>query len=228
MPAKEQPAKPSGADRPVAPAGASTTSLRAVWAARGTGPAPLERHPASAPPQAQAQDRTRTETPGMATSAAPPAFSHPSPLPARGRAPLGVIAAVGHWIAGVWSQPKVRLVLIGTCLLVLGAFLLTSSVWTLPLTISGALLLLIASIGSRLDGRFVVDWGRHGTQLEFRAEIKSSIPRPTQGLRLAPVPEDGEVIEGEAHTVEIDVGELKALIAAVEADQSRGTVPRAG
>jgi hypothetical protein len=206
MPTDEQPAKPQSTDhRDVPPAGGSTTPRRPIWAVGATGPVAPEEPPASA---------------------APPAPSRPSPWPARGRALLGVTTEAGRWIAWVWSQPKVRLVVVGTGVLLLGAVLLPSSAWTLPLIIFGALLLLIASVGSRLDGRFAVDWGKYGTQLEFRAEIRSSIPRPTPGLRLAPVPDDAEVIEGEAHTVEIDVGELKALIAAAEADQSRGTVPR--
>jgi hypothetical protein len=91
-------------------------------------------------------------------------------------------------------------------------------------------MVLIAWIGSRLDGRLVVQWGESGTQLEFRAEIKSAhLEHPGARLRHTPavarrlraLPDDDEIIYGEAHTVEIDISELKALLAAAEADESR-------
>jgi hypothetical protein len=155
-------------------------------------------------------------------SATAPAPSAPSPWPARRRALLGAASQTGRWIAGVWSQPKIRLGIIGAVLLLLGAAVLPGSVWTLPLVILGAILLLVASVGSRLDGRLTLEWGERGTQLEFRAAVKPTQPRPHPGLRLAPVPPEApEIIEGEAHTVEIDVDELKALIATAEADQAR-------
>jgi hypothetical protein len=113
------------------------------------------------------------------------------------------------------------LCLIGLLLLLLGGLVLTSSMWTLPLVIVGAVMVLIAWIGSRLDGRFAVEWGASGTQLELRAQIKAAKPERPALSRTVPVapgfePEDADVVEGEAHTVEIDVAELKALIAAAE------------
>jgi hypothetical protein len=115
----------------------------------------------------------------------------------------------------------------GVILLLLGGVLLTSSVWTLPLVLVGALMVVTAWIGHRLEGRFAVEWGRSGSQLEFEARIRApagdqpGLPRtsstPTKPLPPpAPAPENGEVIDGEAHTVEIEVAELRALIAAVE------------
>ena len=114
-----------------------------------------------------------------------------------------------------------RLCVVGLVLLLLGALVFTSSMWTLPLIIVGAVMVLIAWIGSRLDGRFAVEWGEAGTQLELRAQIKAPKPERPALARTVPVasgfePEDAEVVEGEAHTVEIDVAELKALIAAAE------------
>ena len=129
------------------------------------------------------------------------------------------------------SRPRVRLTVTGVVLLLVGGLLVTSSVWTLPLVIAGVLMVVIAWIGGRLDGRFAVEWGGAGTQLEFRARIKAAEPVPAVLLERAstedeasrarvPAPDDAEVIEGEAHTVEIDVGELKALIAAAEATEA--------
>jgi hypothetical protein len=125
------------------------------------------------------------------------------------------------------SRPRVRLTVTGVILLVIGGVIATSSVWTLPLVLVGALMVVVAWIGHRLDGRFAVEWGETGTQLEFRAQIKAPQPaRPavtqtSSGARppvrtIESQPTDTEIIEGEAHTIEIDVAELEALIAAAE------------
>ncbi len=93
------------------------------------------------------------------------------------------------------------------------------SVWTFPLVIVGALMVAIAWIGHRLEGRFAVEWGQTGTQLAFRATIKAA----DRGHDAA-MPAAVQTIDGEAHTVELDLAELKALIAAVESTQA-GLVP---
>jgi hypothetical protein len=159
---------------------------------------------------------------------------------------------VTDWLARELSRPRVRLCVVGVGLLLLGAFVFSSSMWTLPLIIVGAVMVGIAWVGSRLNGRFAVEWGETGAQLEFRAKISSAVhprsaqlpapaaPRtgppighgsPSEPLDEPEEPTDAEVVEGEAHTVEIDVAELKALIAAAEAEEIRiaraDTVPRA-
>ena len=135
-----------------------------------------------------------------------------------------------HWL----MRPRVRLCVIGATLLLVGALIMTNSVWTLPLVVIGALMVGVAWIGHRLEGHFAVEWGEEGTQLAFNATVKPA-QRPPEAPALqagtaaaAPAPDAtvlaGEahppVIEGEAHTVEIDVGELKALIAAAEAGEA--------
>jgi hypothetical protein len=121
----------------------------------------------------------------------------------------------------------VRLTVTGVLLLLVGGVFVTSSVWTLPLLIAGVVMVAIAWVGHRLDGRLAVEWGQSGTQLEFRAQIKAAedsyagLPAAAPGPRrlttpMGPEPEDADVVEGEAHTVEIEVAELKALIAAAE------------
>jgi hypothetical protein len=143
-------------------------------------------------------------------------------------------ASLGGWLTAQLRRPRTRLAVIGVILLLLAVLDVVSSVWTLPLVIGGVLMVVIAWIGSRLDGRFAVEWGESGTRVEFRAQIKAP-PTPPQrvlsGLAPAPPPagvpavriptlaelDDGDVIEGEGHTVEIDVAELKALIVAAEA-----------
>jgi hypothetical protein len=140
---------------------------------------------------------------------------------------VAAAAAVAHaWLL----RPRVRLCLIGAALLLVGALIMTNSVWTLPVVVIGALMVAVAWIGHRLEGHFAIEWGEAGTQLAFNATVKAP-QRTTESAALAPAAaveltkaleptkplEPTGVIEGEAHTVEIDVGELKALIAAAEA-----------
>jgi hypothetical protein len=148
------------------------------------------------------------------------ADAKPSPGPDRF---WSIAAAFCEWL----MRPRVRLTITGIVLLLIGGLLVTSSVWTLPLVIGGALMVAIAWIGRRLDGRFAVEWGETGTQLEFRAQIKAAPPTPSEltatysaSRGMLPSPEHADVIEGEAHTVEIDVAELKALIAAAETTEA--------
>jgi hypothetical protein len=124
-------------------------------------------------------------------------------------------------------RPRVRLTVTGGTLLLLGGLVLTNSVWTLPLVLVGALMVAVAWIGHRLEGRFEVEWGEAGTQLAFRARIgpahvpPSALPRTSSSSQtpLGSGPAESEpeqIIEGEAHTIEIEVAELEALIAAAE------------
>jgi hypothetical protein len=134
--------------------------------------------------------------------------------------------ALYEWV----SQPRVRLALVGVLLLLIGGLVMASSVWTLPFVVVGALMVVVAWIGRRLDGRFAIEWGEAGTQFEFRARIRA--PQPTPPLLAAPSSaadppprrdesERDAVIDGQAHTVEIEVAELEALIAAVETGKAQ-------
>jgi hypothetical protein len=133
------------------------------------------------------------------------------------------------------SRPRVRLAVTGVALLAIGGLELLSSVWTLPLVLVGAVMVVTAWIGHRLEGRFAIEWGKTGTELAFRARIGAPQdgrrgsphdgrpgvpPNPVTALDGVADPPDAEVIEGDAHTVEIDVAELKALIAAAERSQT--------
>ena len=77
-------------------------------------------------------------------------------------------------------RPRVRLTLTGAVLLLVGLLIATNTVWTLPLVIVGALMVAVAWIGHRLEGRFAVEWGEAGTQLAFNATIKA--PQPTSDM----------------------------------------------
>lgn len=139
------------------------------------------------------------------------------------------LAAVGAWFSGQLGRPRTRLAVIGAILLLVALLGVFSSVWTLPLVIVGAAMVLIAWIGARLNGRFAIEWGETGTQLEFRAQIKAPavlpvvVVDPVPAVRIPTLAEldDPNVIEGEGHTVEIDVTELKALIVAAEAQEAK-------
>ena len=169
-------------------------------------------------------DQPEPEAPKVHATTSPP----PSPAPSLWPARMWTVAATFYeWLV----RPRVRLTVTGAILLAIGGLLVKSSVWTLPLVIVGALMIVIAWIGYRLDGRLAVEWGEAGTQLEFRAQIKGSqTARPTQpraaltsrylARSAEPEPQDAEVVEGEAHTVEIEVADLTALIAAAETEEA--------
>jgi hypothetical protein len=136
-----------------------------------------------------------------------------------------VAVSLCEWLA----RPRVRLTVAGVILLLVGGLLVTNSVWTLPVVIAGALMVAVAWIGGRLDGRLAVEWGQTGVQLEFRARIEAAQPARSELPQISPSshyvtptaePEDAEVVEGEAHTVEIEVAALKALITAAETEAS--------
>ena len=135
----------------------------------------------------------------------------PSPWP-------GHVRALGVEFCRWAMRPRVRLTMTGVILILAGGVFAKSSMWTLPLLIAGALMVAVAWVGHRLDGRLALEWGETGTQLEFRAQIKApedaypALPAPPRAAE--PEPEDADVVEGESHTVEIEVAELKALIAA--------------
>jgi len=180
---------------------------------RAADPSPSSEPPPQDPPKVHA-------------TAAPPPPPAPRASPSPNRA-LTLAASFCGWL----MRPRVRVTVTGVILLLVGGLLVTSSVWTLPLMIVGALMVVIAWIGRRLEGRFVVEWGEEGTQLECRAKIKAPqtarpvLPRTSSTSRYLetgsePEPQDAEVVEGEAHTVEIEVGALNALIAAAEGTQA--------
>ena len=158
----------------------------------------------------------------------------PTPEATSGRPWLDRIGAAMSRLGTELSRPPVRLAATGVLLLVIALVLVPSSVWTLPLVIVGALMVLIAWIGSRLHGHVRVEWGETGAQVHFHAQVASAgarqgRPGAERRPAIAAVPEPGNagIIDGEAHTVEINLGELKALIAAAEAERTGGAASSA-
>lgn len=170
------------------------------------------------------------DAPGSSSDSAAEPTAAPAPAatktpPTWPRGMLAAAAAFYEWL----GRPRVRLAGTGVLLLFVGGLVLTNSVWTLPLVLIGSVMVVIAWIGPRLDGRFAVEWGHAGTQLAFRAKIRAAEPHRSHLLQSsstahelvrtyphAPDPPKPEIVDGHAETVEIDVAALKALIAAVE------------
>jgi hypothetical protein len=171
---------------------------------------------------------------------APAVETQPEDKRGRSRASLvGLLERLGRWTVALLARPRVRTVLVGLVLIIIGAFFIQHSVWTFPIVIVGILMVVVAWVGGRLEGRFAVEWSEAGTGFEMRARFKSATPlltpplpapppsvttttvtstrpRPEAEITDADTVEDDTVIEGEAHTVEIDVEELRALVAAAE------------
>lgn len=222
---------------------AQRTESETTSAATSATPPPAASAPPSAgttPPPAAASPPPGPATPPPA-GVSPQRAAEPSLWPAR----LSVAAgATYRWV----MQPRVRLALAGIIVALIGAGPASGSVWTLPLVIVGVIMLIVACIGRRLRGRFVIEWGESGAEIGFSASVTPAPERPaapavpvpaTRASQLragspapappAPMPVDDDVIEGEAHTVEIDVAELKALIAAAEnAENGNGPAARDG
>ena len=155
----------------------------------------------------------------------------------------------GRWLLGELGRPRVRTAVVGVLLIVLGAAIINNSAWTFPVVLVGIIMIVVAWVGGRLEGRFGIEWGEAGAGFELRARFRSagvSTPPHTRPLPAGPstttttavaaapavtatttagaetplAPEADVVIDGEAHTIEIDVNELKALIAAAERSPS--------
>ncbi|MGI8713570.1 MAG: hypothetical protein ACR2NR_10385 [Solirubrobacteraceae bacterium] len=158
--------------------------------------------------------RAREATQSAATSL-PGAAAQWSPGPRAGSA----LERIGGWILSIWRRPRMRLAMVGVVLILIGALKVIGSTWTVPVIIVGIVMVVIAWVGSRLEGRFAIEWGENGTQFEMRAQLKPHEPEPAPAFApLAPADVRGQLdaIEGEAHTVELRVAELKELISAAE------------
>lgn len=144
--------------------------------------------------------------------APPPATSKPRPRAAW-------FETVAPYLSALLARPSARLIATGVALLLIGGLLTPNSVWTLPVVIIGAVMVAIGWVGRRLDGRFCVEWGQAGTELEFRARIASSphqrstLAQPSSSTEGMPAP---ATIDSTAHTVELELAELEALIGAAE------------
>jgi hypothetical protein len=155
--------------------------------------------------------------------------------------PFEALERVGRWTAALLSRPRAKTLIIGAALILVGAIIVTHSAWTLPLVLVGIIMVIVAWMGSRFEGRLVVEWSEAGAGFELRARVK---PASVTGAPLAlSAPHRGgagaatsiatdaaaasaldaakatveaveavETIEGTAHTEEIDAIELRRLV----------------
>jgi hypothetical protein len=178
-------------------------------------------------PELEAARMARPPVKDDDASDGPPPEPAPTSSPAPGPRPdwLEETVLAGRAAARWLGQPRPRTALVGVALLLIGAVIAAGSVWTLPLVIVGVAMIVVAWIGRRLGGHVGVTWGEHGAEIAVQARIQPAAEQDAPArpaiAQEAPAPETRpeaeDVIEGEAHTVEIDVEELRALIAAAEA-----------
>jgi hypothetical protein len=169
---------------------------------------------------------------GVSAATSASAEAAQSPLAAAGSSPRADwLQRVASCFSELLARPPLRLIAIGAVLLLLGGLIVPNSVWTLPVVILGALMVATGWLGGRLDGRFAVEWGQSGTQLEFRARIAAPsherpvLPRSALGSGAHAgarevTPQDPEIIDATGHTVELDLAELEALIGAAETPEA--------
>ena len=174
----------------------------------------------SAPALPTEEDTSPSTTPGTPTPADPP----PADPPPAGASPASErVFAGANGLLGWLSRPRVRLMLVGALLVAAGGLIVTGSAWTAPLIIAGVAMMVIASCGSRLDGRLVLEWGSSGAKLEFRAGIVSPHRRPGESAPtsaaqdVTTVGPEPEPLRAGDLKVEIDVAELERLIGVAEA-----------
>ncbi|WP_249009321.1 hypothetical protein [Conexibacter sp. DBS9H8] len=164
-------------------------------------------------------------------------------------APLvGLLERLGRWTAALLARPRARTMIVGALLIALGLFVVTHSVWTFPVLIIGIGMVVVAWVGSRLEGRFVIEWSEAGAGFEMRAQFRAAneatpalpapatvtdphtnvaesaqaaVGNPPVSANAAAIPdaetvEEPQTIDGEAHTIEINVADLRALVNAAE------------
>lgn len=138
---------------------------------------------------------------------------------------------VARWVSHQLSRARARTLVVGVVLILVVVLFAGHSFWTAPLVVLGILMIIVAWVGNRLEGRFAVEWSEFGTGIEMHARFRSAhVPAPalesatTPGVMLRSGPgtlaeadaDEADVIDGEAHTVEIPIEELRALVAAIE------------
>lgn len=141
------------------------------------------------------------------------------------------VARCGHALI---ERPGLRLAVIGAGLVAAAFELGSGSALSVPLLVVGLVMLVVGVLGSRLRGRFVLDFGPGGMVIEARAEVA---PPPQATLALPPKPritlvtptpdepsvyDEDDVIEGHGETIEMDVAQLRRLLAAERADVAGG------
>ncbi|UJA20561.1 hypothetical protein HJD18_10315 [Thermoleophilia bacterium SCSIO 60948] len=204
----------------------------------GPGPIHTPRQSPEAPPAAEAGDAgthttptggaPRNEEPGGGAKAARAAAS----------AAERVGATVERGLVAGWRELAdrrgLRTALVGATLLIAALILGGDSALTVPFLVLGIVLLILGVMGPRLSGHFSVEFGSDGTRIDLRTDIAApgtTAPSIRGELReaerdierLSERVSDAEVVEGQGETIEIDVSELRSLMAAAESKGEPGS-----
>lgn len=146
---------------------------------------------------------------------------------------------------GLAERRGLRVALAGAVVLLVALRLGTDSALSVPLLIVGLVMVTVGAMGPRLRGRFSLEFGPDGTSIEVQTHIaapgKTAAPVPALPVaperpRIAlvhpapaapvaaepspeqePAPADAVVVEGHGETIEMDVEQLRALLAAERA-----------
>jgi hypothetical protein len=176
----------------------------------------------SLPPRSEAEPEPEPE-PGAEAKSPPPSPAEPAGPTPMERAGHGVVSAIGD----LWSRRGVEATIGGVLALAAAIWLGGGSALTVPLVVLGLVLLLVGILGRRLRGRVALEWGPGGASFDFTAAIappgRTVVPdAPSRAAAALPAPdadepEDAEVVESTGETIEMDVGALRALLAARDA-----------
>lgn len=220
---------PSTGTLPGAETAAAETSETS--AAPGTSP------PAQGAPTAASGQRTATPPP---TPTGPPLAER-----AARKAGQGIEQGARAAWRGLAERRGLRVALAGAVVLLVALRLGTDSALSVPLLIVGLVMVTVGAMGPRLRGRFSLEFGPDGTSIEVQTHIaapgKTAAPVPALPVaperpRIAlvhpapaapvaaepspeqePAPADAVVVEGHGETIEMDVEQLRALLAAERA-----------
>lgn len=188
--------------------------------------------PAASPPPTF---EVRTEKPARpAPAPAPPASGNLAASAERlaagaGRSAERLAVGAGAGAKTAWRElverRGLRVALAGVALLVAALVIGTGTALGLICAIVGLVMLVVGAMGPRLRGRVSLEFGPGGTSFELQTHVAPPgrvllAPSPDEDLgrpQISLVPaigaDDGHVVEGSGETIEIDVEQLKRLLA---------------
>ncbi|HET9075250.1 MAG TPA: hypothetical protein VFN48_11790 [Solirubrobacteraceae bacterium] len=136
---------------------------------------------AGEPPSAAASERpTVVESPPAGGDPRGEDVSRPA-LPRRPGADWGHRIEGGlRWSGARLVQPRPRTIAVGVVLILVGTLVASNSFWTFPLILVGVLMIVVAWVGGRLQGRFAIEWGEEGAGIELNARLRAPAPVPAR------------------------------------------------
>jgi hypothetical protein len=163
--------------------------------------------------------------------------ANPRPEDTRSRSGASLVETLerlGRWTVALLARPRARTAIVGVALILIGALWVTGSIWTFPIVVIGIVMVVVAWVGSRLEGRFAVEWSESGAGFELRARFKAAdthragpaLPAPAGEIPDADTVQEDPIaggsgesphpVDGHAPTIEVDADEFRALVAAAE------------